>query len=60
MTVLLTPLLSHVLHSTTMYTFLQMDILHRTLHGLQPSYESTYQEVRKANFERLRGLVQTP
>ena len=33
---------------------------HRTLRGLQPSYESTYQEVHKADFERLRSLVQTP
>ena len=28
---------------------------HRTLRGLQPSYKSTYQEVQKTNFERLRG-----
>ena len=28
--------------------------------ALEPSYESTYQEVHKADFERLRGLVQTP
>ena len=33
---------------------------HGTLCGLQPSYESTYKKVHKANFERLRGLVQTP
>jgi hypothetical protein len=28
--------------------------------GLEPSYESTYQEVHKADFERLHSLVQTP
>ena len=28
--------------------------------ALQPSYESTYQEVHKVEFERIRGLVQTP
>jgi hypothetical protein len=26
----------------------------------EPSYESTYQEVHKADLDRLRGLVQTP
>ena len=36
------------------------DQAHCTLHGLEPSYESTYQEVHKANFQRLCGLVQTP
>jgi len=33
---------------------------HRTLPGLQPSYESTYQKVHKPNFVGLRALVQTP
>ncbi len=33
---------------------------HRTLRGLQPSYESTYEKVHKPSFVRLRGLVQTP
>lgn len=28
--------------------------------ALQPSYESTYQEVHKAQLERIRTLVQTP
>jgi hypothetical protein len=32
----------------------------RMSRGLEPSYESTYQEVHKADFERLRNLVQTP
>ena len=32
----------------------------RVPRGLEPSYESTYQEVHKADLERLRGLVQTP
>ena len=33
---------------------------HCTLRGLELSYESTYQEVHKANFEQLRGLLHTP
>ena len=33
---------------------------HCTFYGLEPSYKSTYQEVHKADFEWLRGLVQTP
>ena len=36
------------------------DQTHCTLRGLEPSYESTYQEVHKANFQQLHGLVQTP
>ena len=34
--------------------------LPRMSRALEPSYESTYREVHKADFERLRGLVQTP
>ena len=33
---------------------------HCLSHGLEPSYESTYQEVHKAKVERLRSSVQTP
>ena len=33
---------------------------HRTLRGLQPSYESTHQGVHKRGFVGLCGLVQTP
>ena len=36
------------------------DQIHCTFCGLEPSYESTYQDVHKADFQRLRGLVQTP
>ena len=32
----------------------------RMSRALEPSYVSTYQDVHKANFERLHGLVQTP
>ena len=53
MVVFLTPLLSHVFvdgHPTS-------NQAHRILCGMQPSYESTYQKVYKANFVGLRGLV---
>jgi len=32
----------------------------RMSNGLEPSYESAYQEVHKADFERLRSLLQSP
>ena len=33
---------------------------HRMPLGVDPSYESTYQEAHKGDFERLRSLVQIP
>jgi hypothetical protein len=61
--VLLASLSSHVVHCISTSSFFQHIASQHPLRmscSLEPSYESTYQEIHKINFKQLRGLVQTP